>query len=301
MQVVTLQAQEEYKTVHRDTLPSSLPYIDGPDMICNSGRYTLYDIPSSATSLTWTISNNCLSIVSGQGTNHIIVEKHASGICEVGIAFNYGPLIMKAKTKVIVGTPSLGTSILFATSNNHQGEWASNMNNTFSIENDMSEAYERIEAKLYKLDNNFAPSQLVESWSNISTTSATIVGRAPGFYLFELRGVNDCGYSDWLSQEVEMVDFSNPHFILDYEFTSEMLTLVLSDSLSSSKLITKSNKTLPNAYEIQLWNSIGSDLMQSYKTNLTTYQVSLVNLPKGFYIIKIIKDGQTFSRKFAKK
>ena len=68
-------------------------------------------------------------------------------------------------------------SIQFQTPTGINGCWASNMiNNTFTIENDHSFAYDIVEARLYRLDNNNNPSQLVESWSNISTTNAHIDG-----------------------------------------------------------------------------------------------------------------------------
>ena len=118
-----------------------------------------------------------------------------------------------------------------------------------------------------------------------------------------MRGVNDCGYSNWLEQEVEVVDFSMLNFLLDYDTTSETLTLTLiePDSQNSQGAETSSQSTSKGIYEIQLWNGIYSTMTRSYKTDLTKYQMSLAGLPRGVYIVRVVLDGKTYSKKFVKR
>lgn len=303
MQVVSLQAQNENKVTSVDTLRLSNSRISGSNIVCDTETFTIENSFNPTAYHTWTTSNNCLSIISGQGTKTVTVQKNIPGICILSVQYEYGPFVVWQSSHVNVGTPDLGMSILFTTSNGHHGVWGSNMNNTFTLENDMSDAYDRVEAKLYSIDSNFNLSQLVQSWTNISTTFATINGLTPGFYFFELRGINDCGYSNWLSQEVEVVNFSELNFLLDYEPSSEMLTLTLNEPLTPSSQITETNNLVitTEKYEIQIWNGIGANMISNYMTDLTTFQIPLTGLPRGIYIVRVIKDGQTYSRKFMKK
>ena len=273
--------------------------LTGPSIICNSGSFSISEIPTGA-SVSWSVSNNCLSIASGQGTSSVTLQKVSSGICDVSVNFSVGGQILCTLTKkdVVVGTPDLGMSIQFKTATGDNGCWASNMNgNTFTLENDLSWAYDRVEAQLYRLDNNLNPSTLVNSWSNISTTNASIPGYSAGWYLFKLRGVNDCGYSNWLEQEVEMVDFSMLNFLLNYDSASEMLTLTLIEPDAENS----TQQVLRGAYEIELWNGLTTTKVRSYRTDLAKYEMSLAGLPSGIYIVRVIIDGKTYSKKFVKK
>lgn len=273
--------------------------LTGPSIICNSGSFSISEIPTGA-SVSWSVSNNCLSIASGQGTSSVTLQKVSSGICDVSVNFSIGGQVLCTLTKedVIVGTPDLGMSIQFKTATGVNGCWASNLvGNTFTLENDLSWAYDRVEAQLYRLDNNLNPSTLVNSWSNISTTNASIPGYSAGWYLFKLRGVNDCGYSNWLEQEVEMVDFSMLNFLLNYDSASEMLTLTLIEPDAENS----TQQVLRGAYEIELWNGLTTTKVRSYRTDLAKYEMSLAGLPSGIYIVRVIIDGKTYSKKFAKK
>lgn len=48
------------------------------------------------------------------------------------------------------------------------------------------------------------------------------------------------------------------------------------------------------AYKIQLWNATG--LLKTLKTNEPTMQIPLNGLLKGFYYVRVIKDGKTYRR-----
>ena len=273
--------------------------LTGPSIVCNSGSFSISEIPTGA-SVSWSVSNNCLSIVSGQGTGSVTLQEVNSGICDVSVHFSVGGQVLCTLTKkdVVVGTPDLGMSIQFKTSSGVNGCWASNMiGNTFTIESDLSWAYDRVEAQLYRMDNNFNPSTLVNSWSNISTTNASIPGYTAGWYLFKLRGVNDCGYSDWLEQEVEMVDFSMLNFLLDYDAASETLTLTLIEPDAENS----TQQVLRGTYDVELWNGLTTTKVRSYRTDLTKYQMSLAGLPRGIYIVRVVIDGKTYSKKFVKR
>ena len=100
-----------------------------------------------------------------------------------------------------------------------------------------------------------------------------------------------------------MVDLSMLNFLLDYDATSEMLTLSLIEpnSLSTQSSTASTQTVTRGTYEIQLWNSLSTTMAKSFKTDLSTYQFSLAGLPNGIYIVRIIIDGKTYSKKFVKK
>ena len=202
------------------------------------------------------------------------------------------------KAALDYGDASLGASIIFQASDGNYGYWTSNYTiatNTFSIQNSNVSSYPWVEAELYRLDGNGNPSTLVTYWENISTTNASIPGNTPGWYLFRVRGYNATGFTYWLEQEIEMVDMSSLLFTLDYDSSSECLIITLNDPLANTE------SKLSEQYEIQLWNSSGTKMLKTYKTDLKNYQISLAGLPSGIYIVRIIIEGKTHSRKFIKR
>lgn len=273
--------------------------IQGPSAVCTEAYYSL-SLPSGF-SVTYSASGALIE-ESPIGSYGYLVSKNVDGVGNIYAAlrdWNTMAYIWTInKENIGVGTPDLGMSIQFKTATGVNGCWASNMiGNTFTIESDLSWAYDRVEAQLYRMDNNLDPSTLVYSWSNISTTNESIPGYTAGWYLFRLRGINDCGYSNWLEQEVEMVDFSMLNFLLDYDSTSETLTITVIEPDAQISQETKTRST----YEIELWNGLTSTKARSYNTDFTKYQMSLTGLPSGIYIVKVIIDGKTYSKKFVKR
>ena len=50
--------------------------------------------------------------------------------------------------------------------------------------------------------------------------------------------------------------------------------------------------------EIQLWSS--TSLLRTYKTDQEIFQLSVSDLPKGIYFVRVIKDGKTYTEKLIK-
>lgn len=281
------------------------PSIAGATEFCSGYEgYSIQNMPPNSTIL-WASNNSCISIDSGQGTSSVIVHKQFDGIATLTATISYnGSIIATPSTSIVVGTPPLGMGMHFIISNGTHGYWASssstnsNLYNSFYIEEDKSHIYDRVEAELYRIDSAGNPSTLVQYWSNISTTNAQIPGYSAGWYYFQMRGVKDCGYSDWVGQEIEIVDIESLNFSMEYIASSEILTISFVNPVSSvSQLALKSD--IQSSYEIQIWNS--SELVRSYTTDQPSYQVSLAGLPAGVYVIRIVKDGRVYSRKFVKR
>lgn len=273
--------------------------IQGPSTVCTDANYLL-SLPSGFY-VSYSVSGALIE-ETHIGSYGYLVSKNADGVGNIYATLRDWSTMdyiwTISKENIAVGTPDLGMSIQFKTATGVNGCWASNMiGNTFTIESDLSWAYDRVEAQLYRMDNNFNPSTLVNSWSNISTTNASIPGYTAGWYLFKLRGVNDCGYSDWLEQEVEMVDFSMLNFLLDYDAASETLTLTLIEPDAENS----TQQVLRGMYDVELWNGLTTTKVRSYRTDLTKYQMSLAGLPRGIYIVRVVIDGKIYSKKFVKR
>ena len=279
------------------------PELTGANSICSQSTYTLSGLAPNSR-IEWSIDNtNVATILSGNNTSSVTVGRISDG--KITLTANiYGDeyLYSTKKMEIDVGTPDLGMSILFETAYGQQGIWSSNdAGNTFTIDGDASSAYHTVQAELYRIDNNFNPSTLVQSWADISTTSASIDGRSPGWYLFRLRGVNDCGYSNWLEQEVEMIDLSLNGFLLGYNPSAEMLTLTMNEPvpLLASPNAASIQSSQRGTYEIQLWNS--TSILKRYTCSDTSFQISIAGMPSGIYVVKVIRNGQTYSHKFVKR
>ena len=274
--------------------------ISGPNKACSSTTYSVNNIGSNLT-VVWAISNvsGITLLQNSPSANQCTLT--GIGTCDLSATIYRGSNYVTSlyKNNISIGNPALGISILFETSAGIPGCWASNQTgNTFTIEDNKYWAYNRVEAKLYRLDNNFNPSQLIQSWYDINTTGgASINGSTSGWYLLKLRGVGDCGYSDWLEQEIEMVDFSLLNFLVDYDSSSEILTITLIDP--SVEAGNSQSRVLSSSYDIQIWNSMS--MVRSQRTDLSKYQFSIAGLPSGIYIVRIIMDGKTYSRKFVKR
>lgn len=302
---VMYQGKREGRDLYYDDLQGiwtiyGCPFtIEGPSTVCSSALYFISSLPNKL-SVVYSASG-ALTEISPIGSLRYLVEKNSDGVGCISASIRYDYTINTwtiSKENIGVGTPILGSDILFETATGVHGCWASNMiNNTFTVADNLSCAYDRVEAQLYRMDNNFNPTQLVQSWYNISTTNAQIEGYSQGWYLFRLRGYNDCGDSGWLEQEVEMVDFSLLNFLVDYDSSSEILTITLIDP--SVEAENSQSRVLSSSYDIQIWNSMS--MVKSQRTDLSKYQLSLVGLPSGIYVVRIIMDGKTYSRKFVKR
>lgn len=285
------------------------PYINGVDHICSSVVYTLENCPPEG-SVSWEIS--------GEGIDGVTIQRNYPNAnqCTIRNDYNYpGKINIKAKiyrnsqniytaekNNIKIGTPTLGMSIVAEAPDGTIGCWSSDMDgNTFSIEESCAWAYDRIEAKLYRMDSSFNPTQLVQTWNNISVTNAYIPSYSAGWYLFMLRGYNDCGYSEWLEQEVEFVDFAWQGLRLDYTPSSDVIKIsVNSPSVSNNSLNTKKLKA-PTSCELQIWDSNNTHLIKKINVKTIPSEISLNGVQNGIFIARVISNGKTTSYKFVKR
>ena len=143
------------------------------------------------------------------------------------------------------------------------------------------------------MDSNFNITQLVRSWNNFNVTNPYVPPLSEGWYLFQLRGYNDCGYSDWLEQEVEFIDLSDCSLRLEYNASSHTITIAENNPNSGAK------KQSSNTCELQLWRSNNTNLVKKTAINSFPSNISLEGIPNGFYIVRVVYGDNIYSRKIA--
>lgn len=285
----------------RDNYMASI-FINGPSKICSNSVFTTRE-PTALETIQWTLQNSCLSISNGQGTNSVTLSKNSNGMCYINVTFTiYPSKSITIGRNISVGPPpeDIGSNISIISPTGINGYWSySEDGNKFSVVGDVNGAITQygLEYYIYQLDNYFNPSTLVLHGTSYNKTNVCVPSFSAGWYLLKTRGYNECGYSNWLEQEVESIDTSSPNYLLDYSSSSQTLTLILQEPSSGANNKNTTSKTTDN-YEIQIWNS--SSKVRSYTTNLTEFQMSLSGLPDGIYIIRVIKNDKTYSRKFVK-
>lgn len=285
------------------------PYINGADHICSSVIYTLENCPSGG-SVVWEVS--------GEGVDGVTIQRNYPNAnqCTISNDYSYpGKINLKAKiyrnsqtiftvekNNIKLGTPALGMSVIAEAPDGTIGCWSSDMDgNSFSLEESCAWAYDRIEAKLYRMDSHFNPTQLVKTWNNISVTNNYIPSYSAGWYLFMLRGHNECGESDWLEQEVEFVDFAWQGLRLDYNSYSNVIKISVNSPNVTSYSLNTNRQEIPTSCELQIWDSSNTRLIRKINVKSIPSEISLGEVPNGIFIARAISNGKTTSHKFVKR
>ena len=279
--------------------------IQGPSYICGSTGYYYLDNTSPLETFQWSTSNSNLVITSGQGTNSITVSKVSDGSCIVSAyvtILGEGTRQLQKATSVGLPPSELGSDLSLTASNGCNGYWvASNNGNKFSILGSASSpsAPYKIEARLYSLDANFNPD--LEMWRSIYSSSThhnlPVTALGEGWYLLKVRAFNNCGYSEWLDTEVEIVDLSSLCPLLEYDSSTESLVVTFPDLQNIQTLKTQSTPIL--ACDIQIWNN--TSMLKRFSVNQNLSRLSLTGLPNGVYAARILIYDHVYSRKFVKR
>ncbi len=152
--------------------------------------------------------------------------------------------------------------------------------------------------------------QIVQSENYLQINPLKIGGGA-----FKIRSRNDCGLSEEMfinltittcggggGGPIELPGFPIFDLIISPNPTTDVVSVELKVKQPEDSTSVPQNMTLaqiPGMYEIQLWNS--ASLLKTYKTDQPKYQVPVSGLPAGIYFIRVIKDGQTYTKKMIKR
>lgn len=83
---------------------------------------------------------------------------------------------------------------------------------------------------------------------------------------------------------------------------TDVVTVELREERTSDDALSIQRTTVPvitGTYEIQLWSA--SAMLRRYTTDQPVYQIPVSGLPAGIYFVRVIKDGQTHTKKLIKR
>lgn len=275
------------------------PSINGPNQFCNNATYSIENLPAGAT-VQWS-TGIYISIVSGQGTGTLSVEKLYDGLGDITASIILGGNVIKTLSKydIGVGNPPL-SQMVYPLGPNGSLTWDfTQAYNTFIVEDVINQFYSYYQLYLYKQDGN--------NWTQVAycpfaTSEITYIPYfgTNGWYKMMIRGYGDCGYSDWWELEVLSSDLgvnNNWDFTLDYQPSADNLVIRIHAEKGSTEAFSKKENN--DDYIIQLWTE--SQLVKTVKTKSTECQLSVCDMNNGVYVVRVLKNGQSYSKKFVKK
>gem|GEM_PF-884656 len=260
---------------------SPSPSISGPSSVCDQATYTVENLPQGAT-VQWSVSNNNVTLTSGQGTHTATFTKFRNGmeIINAEILFNNIRIALLTK-ETYFGAPSI--SNIIGEQRVPTGQYAS-YRAVISNNAPIPSSYQWI---LNPLNGN--------SLYGNGTESIDIAFYNPGSYQLVCRATNECGVGDYYTMGIGVYD--NLYLTLSPNPATDEVTLQLTETDEVSGLSVLS--TDRSAYEIQIWS--GMRMLRSFRTNEPTFQISMAGLPAGLYFVRVVKDGQTYTQKLIKK
>ena len=260
---------------------SPSPSISGPSSVCDQATYTVENLPQGAT-VQWSVSNNNVTLTSGQGTHTATFTKFRNGmeIIHAEILFNNIRIALLTK-ETYFGAPSI--SNIIGEQRVPTGQYAS-YRAVISNNAPIPSSYQWI---LNPLNGN--------SLYGNGTESIDIAFYNPGSYQLVCRATNECGVGDYYTMGIGVYD--NLYLTLSPNPATDAVTLQLTETDEVNGLSVLSTDRSP--YEIQLWS--GMTMLRSFRTNEPTFQISMAGLPAGLYFVRVVKDGQTYTQKLIKK
>ena len=260
---------------------SPSPSISGPSSVCDQATYTVENLPQGAT-VQWSVSNNNVTLTSGQGTHTATFTKFRNGmeIINAEILFNNIRIALLTK-ETYFGAPSI--SNIIGEQRVPTGQYAS-YRAVISNNAPIPSSYQWI---LNPLNGN--------SLYGNGTESIDIAFYNPGSYQLVCRATNECGVGDYYTMGIGVYD--NLYLTLSPNPATDAVTLQLTETNKVSGLSVLSTER--SAYEIQLWS--GMTMLRSFRTNEPTFSIPTVGLPAGLYFVRVVKDGQTYTQKLIKK
>ncbi len=265
--------------------------VTGPSLVCTSNStFTLHDRPPSDT-VSWT-KGPYLSYVSGQYTDNYTVKASSSSVwgsswVKATITSDCGTVIFDKF--IWVGCTEIGDLVF----TNDLGEedflcsdWEGNLvefsSSTSCNYFDIWLLNEYGTQVLYKLKTYTTEGSLDFSWIS------------PGYYLVQVRGINDCGTGQWNGSEVEYVDCWDMEeegnmyylkFVPNPAYNSVEISVFEDENLTTLK-------TNNEFYQMQIYNTM-KVLKYQVITKEPILRINTANFENGLYFVHFIFGKET--------
>ena len=275
------------------------PQISGPSTICNQDNFTIINPPPGAT-ITWSASNNNLTLVSGQGTSSALFSKNSNGLCQVDAVVNVGGTTINLSVDdIVVGIPPVQR---FKVTNMSiypyvpvyvdPGEMMAFLPYTpVSLVPEHEGMNTSLECSIQTSGNFFhtKSSNPLNPWITFDTPPS------PTSFWIDYRYRNACGWSPWyrfngFSKGGRDLFGVYPNPATDM-LTVELATVALATSQTEDGTFLFHTSVTRAPYTIQLWHE-RNGLVRTVQSTESIVQVSLQGLPKGMYFVHLVREGQ---------
>jgi hypothetical protein len=280
--------------------------LSGPSTICNQDTFTIINPPSGAT-ITWSASNNNLTLVSGQGTSSAVFSKNSNGLSQVNAVISTGGTTINLSfNDIVVGIPPVQR---FKVTNMDIYPYVP----VYILPDKMMAFLPYTPVSLIPEHESLNTSleHSVQTSGNFSYTKSTDpldpwitfhTPNSPTMFWIDYRYRNACGWSPWYRFN-GFSKGSRELFVLYPNPATDLLTIDLREAVQSSDQSeehtgfpqsTDSEKTT-YPYTIQLWHERNGMVREIKSTERVTH-ISLLGLPKGMYFVHVIKEGEVVQK-----
>lgn len=264
------------------------PTITGSSVIvCSGETFTLNNVPAGAT-VTWMASPGYFETNSGSGTSAALIPADLTiggpGIVIFTINIGCGNSVRVYSDNFLV--QGLLSGPIYFTNSENDGMYFcfSSYGNYFEI--DTGAPGTNFEARLLDITG-----QTVLYTSPTTTYQAgtpnlwSYYPSSDGYYIFEVRGTNECGSTSWVGTEVEYVNctwlftvYPNPtDNYLDIEMSNDIITET-------------------ESYQITLADYTGTEVLKTSSKN-KKQRINTSNLKNGQYVLRIQYNGEVTLRR----
>ena len=268
------------------------PSISGPSTICDQATYTIDNLPAGAT-VTWSASNNNLVLLSQQG-NKAIFRKNLNGTGSITarISINGKLVVTRQKNNIQLGTLPVNFGL-------YDVSWGRYIEIT---EGNVWGVYVFKAEKSDGLANNNLKWEVVSPNGEIAEYTGHVFGYSPtrqGYHVVTLSITDQCNDNSGITKSYYFKE-SHSFSLFPNPAINDVTIQLQEEPENTDNIFTQRvNKTAPSGViEIQLWSATA--LVRTYKTEQSTYQISVADLPKGMYFVRVIKDGQIHTQKLIK-
>lgn len=266
------------------------PQITGPSLVCSFGAQFTVNNSEGAT-VSWTCSSGLTFDNQSGNPKTFTSDSDGTGWIEATVTPPYCDPIAIPRIDVCLGAPMINAGdIYFSNSAEGQGYLCTNQaGNTFELTSCNSNSYE---IKLTRMDET----TVIAQYTTYSGTGSLDYSQLyPGYYLFWVRGTNNCGTGEWCVTEVEYVDCSTYSLLISpnpatFETTIELLSAAKTDGAVSS-----------SEWEFVVYGTDQELKAKVIKLKDKTYKLNTQVWKDGIYIINARIGNEVISEKLVVK
>lgn len=282
--------------------------ISGSSLVCDQVTYTIENLGNLSPGATaqWSSSSN-ITRVSPQGSNSCVFLRNGSGSgwIEATIITGSGDSISLPRNTVWVGVPTnnkIQFGAFFQAPPNNQVPIS--RETYIGVSSNPDAADQSVTGYVWEFMSWSPYIKKYEEYLGYDNGRATILltGNAAPTQIVQVSACNTCGYNEvrgaakmfYAVQTYSLSLYPNP--------AADMVTVELQEQQSADTGFSSQQavgSVSADTYTIELWSA--SAMLRRYTTDQPVYHIPVSGLPAGVYFVRVVKDGQTYTKKLIKK